>query len=89
MFFYIYTVFLSFLYDFDLLNLNPLSASRKSLSNCAQTQTNKGAAKSLEAWCGGRTSSRLVHKPIAVPTPDGCVDKGCEKERTWINDVRM
>ena len=40
-------------------------------------------------WCGGRTSSRLVHKPIAVPTTDGCVDKGCEKERTWINDVRI
>ena len=42
-----------------------------------------------QLWCGGRTSSRLVHKPIAVPTTDGCVDKGCEKERTWINDVRM
>ena len=25
-----------------------------------------------QLWCGGRTSSRLVHKPIAVPTPDGC-----------------
>ena len=32
-----------------------------------------------QLWCGGRTSSRLGHKPIAVPTPDGCVDKGCEK----------
>ena len=42
-----------------------------------------------QLWCGGRTSSRLVHKPIAVPTTDGCVDKGCEKERTWSNDVRM
>ena len=22
-----------------------------------------------------------------VPTQDGCVDRGCEKGRTWINDV--
>ena len=42
-----------------------------------------------QLWCGGRTSSRLAHKPIAVPTPDGCVDKGCEKEHTWSNDVRI
>ena len=42
-----------------------------------------------QLWCGGRTSSRLGHKPIAVPTPDGCVDKRCEKERTWIDDVRI
>ena len=24
---------------------------------------------------------------LAVLTPDGCVDTGCEKGRTWINDV--
>ena len=29
----------------------------------------------------------LGRKPIAVPTPDGYVDKGCEKDRNWINDV--
>ena len=32
-FFYIYKVFWSFLHDFNLLNPNPLSARRKSLSN--------------------------------------------------------
>ena len=26
-------------------------------------------------------------RPIPVLTPDGCVDTGCEKGRTWINDV--
>ena len=25
-------------------------------------------------------------KPIPVPTPDGCVDRGCDKGRIWIND---
>ena len=49
MFFYIYKVFWSFLYDFDLLNPNPLSASRKSLSNFVQTQKTKMAAKTREA----------------------------------------
>ena len=48
-----------------------------------------GSRGEQQLWCGGRTSSRLGHQPIAVPTPDGCVDKGCEKERTWINDVRI
>ena len=33
MFFYIYKFFWSFLHDFNLLNPNPLSARRKSLSN--------------------------------------------------------
>ena len=39
---------------------------------------------------GSRTTPRLGLKPISVPTPDGCVDRGCEKGRrpTWINDVR-
>ena len=45
MFFYIYKVFWSFLYDFDLLNPNPLSASRKSLRNFVQAQKIKMAAK--------------------------------------------
>ena len=44
-FFYIYKVFLSFLHDFNLLNPNPLSARRKSLSNFVQTQTTMMAAK--------------------------------------------
>ena len=25
---------------------------------------------------------------IPVPTPDGCVNGGCETGLTWINDVR-
>ena len=45
-FFHIYKVFWSFLYDFDLLNPNPLSARRESLSNFVQTQKPKMAAKS-------------------------------------------
>ena len=24
-----------------------------------------------------------------VHIPDGCVDRGCEKGRTWTNDVRI
>ena len=44
-FFYIYKVFWSFLHDFNLLNPNPLSARRKSLSNFVQTQKTKMAAK--------------------------------------------
>ena len=42
-----------------------------------------------QLWGGGRTTPRLGLKPIPVPTPDGCVDRGCEKGRTWINDVRI
>ena len=38
-------VFWSFLHDFNLLNPNPLSARRKSLSNFVQTQKTKMAAK--------------------------------------------
>ena len=38
-------------------------------------------------WGGGRTTPRFGLKPIPVLTPDGCVDTGCEKGRTWINDV--
>ena len=41
-----------------------------------------------QLWGGGRTTPRLCLKPISVPTHDGCVDRGCEKGRTWINDVR-
>ena len=48
-FLHIYKVFWSFLYDFDLLNPNPLSVSRKSLSNFVQTQKNKMASKTREA----------------------------------------
>ena len=44
-FFYIYKVFWSFLHDFNLLNPNPLSARRKSLSNFVQMQKTKMAAK--------------------------------------------
>ena len=29
-----------------------------------------------------------VYTKAPVPTPDGCVDRGCEKRRTWMNDVR-
>ena len=36
---------------------------------------------------GGRTTPRFGLKPIPVLTPNGCVDRGCEKGRTWINDV--
>ena len=36
-------------------------------------------------WRSDYTRVRL--KPISVLTPDGCVDTGCEKGRTWINDV--
>ena len=35
------------------------------------------------------TTPRLGLKPIPVPTSDGCVDRRCEKGRTWINDVRI
>ena len=38
-----------------------------------------------QLWGGGRTTPMFGLKPIPVPTPDGCVDRGCEKERTWIN----
>ena len=41
-----------------------------------------------QLWGGGRTAPRLGLKSIPVPTPDGCVNGGCEKGRTWINDVR-
>ena len=44
-FFYIYTILWSFLHDFKLLNPNPLSARRKSLSNLVQTQQTKMTAK--------------------------------------------
>ena len=47
MFFNIYKVFWSFLYDFYLLNPNALSASRKRLSNFVQTQKTKMAAKTF------------------------------------------
>ena len=45
-FFHIYKVFWLFLYDFDLLNQNPLSARCESLRNFVQTQKPKMAAKS-------------------------------------------
>ena len=41
-----------------------------------------------QLWGGGRTTPRLGLKPVPVTTPDGCVDRGCAKGRTWINDVR-
>ena len=41
-----------------------------------------------QLWGGSRTTPGLGLKSIYVPTPDGCVDRGCEKGRTWINDVR-
>ena len=40
-----------------------------------------------QLWCGGRTTPGFGLKPISVLTPDGCVDRGCAKGRTWINDV--
>ena len=36
----------------------------------------------------GLHKAMLYLKPIPVPTPDGCVDRGCEKGRTWINVCR-
>ena len=44
---FLHQVFWSFLYDFDLLNPNQLSASRKSLSNFVQTQKTKMAQSQL------------------------------------------
>ena len=37
-----------------------------------------------QLWGGGRTTPRLGLKPIPVPTPDGGVDRGCEKGRTLM-----
>ena len=37
---------------------------------------------------GWRSDYTKARPPIPVPNPDGCVDRGCEKGRTWINDVR-
>ena len=34
-----------------------------------------------QLWGGGRTTRKLSLKPIRVPTPDGCVDRGYEKGR--------
>ena len=44
-FFYIYKVFWSFLHDFNLLNPNPLSVRRKSLSNFVDAKNQDGRQK--------------------------------------------
>ena len=61
-------------------------------TNCASLMSNSSAQcgrGEQQLWGGGRTAptSRLGLQPIHVPTPDGCVDIGCEKGRNWINDV--
>ena len=45
-----------------------------------------GESNSFGVEVGLHQGSAL--SPYPVPTPDGCVDRGCEKGRTWINDVR-
>ena len=45
-----------------------------------------GESNSFGVEVGLHQGSAL--SPLYVPTPDGCVDRGCEKGRTWINDVR-
>ena len=46
-----------------------------------------GESNSFGVEVGLHQGSALI-KPISVPTPDGCVDRGCDKGCTWINDVR-
>ena len=52
-----------------------------------KTVVRSAAGESNSFGGGGRTTPRFILKPIPVLTPDGCVDTGCEKGRTWINDV--
>ena len=42
--------------------------------------------KTVVRSAAGECNSFVV--AISVPTPDGCVDRVCEKGRTLINDVR-
>ena len=52
-----------------------------------KTVVRSAAGESNSFGGGGRTTPRFGLKPIPVLTPDGRVDTGCEKGRTWINDV--
>ena len=54
---------------------------------CKNNSAQCGRGEQL-LWGEGRATARLGLKPTPVPTTDGCVDRGCEKGRTWINDVR-
>ena len=51
----------------------------------SSAQCGRGEQHAALVWRSDYTRVRL--KPISVLTPDGCVDTGCEKGRTWINDV--
>ena len=55
----VYKVFWSFLYDFDLLNPNPLSASRKSLSNFVQMQKKQNGHKNMRRHSNSHLCARI------------------------------